>query len=243
MFGKKNENNTKQLQKKKSNDSIIKDFLHSASSAMDWMSVIEKQQIAEEVLDEYTAYIDWTAVCLYQNLREDFIESHLDKLKLENVIRNQNVSEAFISRHLSELTTNKLLGSCRHKLSNEFMSTNRSYINWDLAVIHQKINIDTLFSLMEDKDIKLNITSLCTFQDLTEDFIEKYFDKLDLEAIQKYQYLSYGFMRKHIDKFDEKLLRKYQSYVPYEELVNIDKTSDVKKVDASDSKDNKKEAK
>lgn len=254
LFKKKEQSNTTTQQtnssKKKSDNSIITEFLHKASPAMDWMSVVEKYDVAEEVLDEYSDYIDWNLVCKYQNLREDFIESHLDKLGLENAIFNQNLSQSFIEKHLNDIK-NPILGGCKHTLSEEFMLKNKSKINWDLAIIHQKFSIESLNEIMEDKTIKIDTTSLCTFQNLTEDFISKYSDKLDLEAVQKYQNLSYKYITDNISKFSKDLLDKYQNYKKNSEcykkteqqpVVEEPKADIIEKVDEDDksSKTDKK---
>jgi hypothetical protein len=77
-----------------------------------------------------------------------------------------------------------------------------------------KHNLDLVINRYSIKEIEENIiffddwdwVKISTYQYLTDNFIEKYSDKVDWDQISYFQYLSETFIRKHINKINFKCL-------------------------------------
>lgn len=83
-----------------------------------------------------------------------------------------------------------------------------------MTILHYAVVIDDIetaqYHLRTDKFTFYHWSLLSCEYKLTEQFIEKYIDKLNLTRIQIYQELSESFIDKFADKLNRDLLSQYQ---------------------------------
>ena len=70
-------------------------------------------------------------------------------------------------------------------------------VDWDYISVYQKLSEEFIEKYID----KVDWWYISKYQKLSEEFIEKYIDKLNWYCISKYQTLSEKFIEKHCDKF------------------------------------------
>ena len=137
--------------------------------------------------------------------------------------------------------------STNQQLSHKFMLDYKEYLYWTLLSSFQKFNNDILIliseqpysSLVDWKDvciyqpldeniiniyeknenINLSWNMISIHQDLNEQFIEKYCQKVNWNYISEYQKLSYEFIERHAEKLNWDLICKYQK-LSYQQVIH-----------------------
>ena len=163
----------------------------------------------------------------HHQLSERFIEKYWDKLNHLYVLEKQKLSEKFIRKHLEEFTN----GNLQH-----FISINSSEIPWSWIFTFQEVSDSfireywdylqhDLYHIIKNHKITSNFIREFfteeTYQGLwyeiscnrkiTEDFIEKYKDKLDWSAISEHQDLKEKFILKYADKVNWEIIFHHQT--------------------------------
>ena len=142
--------------------------------------------LPEEFIDKYSKEVDWKNISIYQHLSEAFIEKYINVVNWYDISSYQQLSENFIDKHSDK-------------------------IEWTFAVRDQKLTERLIEKY--DKGIRrwhtgptglpaydMSWYDISTYQQLSEDFIEKYSDLVSWEQISGWQKLSENFIERHSDK-------------------------------------------
>ena len=131
----------------------------------------------------------WDNISWYQKLDEDFLREFEDYVDYEGISERQIITEDYIKDYIEYLYLDKI--TSRHvpyhfefdmsvipkqpKLSEEFIRNNQSYVDWD---------------------------GICIFQNLSENFIEEFKNKVNWKEIFKNNIIIFSktFLIKYLNK-------------------------------------------
>jgi hypothetical protein len=164
------------------------------------LSVEDKLQANRSVFDNY--YIKK----LYYD--SNFISAFPWLIDWHWYAKNMQIPDYVLLRHWNKFNINRI--SKYQRLSRNVISKKCTQINWTLAARHP-LPQDILHSIVE----YVNFKTLCRYQRLTEEFIEKYIerikhDKSCVELLCRYQQLSEEFILKHHKWLNLSIVSKYQ---------------------------------
>jgi len=158
-----------------------------------------------------------------KELPENFIEMFWDNLNMEKVMHYSVISESFIEKHASKLFQSE------DKVKDELILT-------EIAG-HQKLSETFINKYMTGYPFLWSY--LCTFQRLSEYFMNLHKQELDWRAISINQRLSEDFMSANKDKLywkgisinqlplSEPFLEEFKEYIDWEEIVKQQRLSPV----------------
>ena len=159
-----------------------------------WKHINTARNLTDKFMEEYKNKLDWRDISIFQDLDEESIDKFKDKLDWREIVKNQKLSQEFIEKHIKKIDFRVLI---------ENQKISEKLIKKILSKIKGKIK-ESRFELIE--------SHIFEYQNLSEEFIEKYKDKSSslMEVISIYQDLSEEFIEKHIDEFKIFHLIKYQ---------------------------------
>jgi len=218
------------------NEELLGDFDY-----YDWKSISRYQNLSEEFITKFKHLVDINYISVYQVLSEDFIKENLDILNMSNISKHQVLSEDFINKNLDILNISRI--SKFQALSEDFIKEHSEILYWELLMSNDKINatledkelffnnnvskIDkhaifytTKFSMdflnhfvetTNDDDIDWDDISMN--QILTEEFMDKYQNKLVWIELIQYQKMSTEFVDKHASLIDFDFLQENDLHI------------------------------
>ena len=136
--------------------------------------------------------IDWLRISLLP-ITEDFIRNHLEFINFSLISENHliDLSDKFYLEFKNKLNWNYILIN-NININPKILENNQSNINWDTISI-LKLSENFINKYFD----KLNYNNLCQYQSLSEDFIEKNIKFINWNLISKHQYLSESFLNKY----------------------------------------------
>ena len=209
----------------KMSESFIREYVDEVH----WDRITQRIRMSEQFIDEFADKVVWAYVWSYQKkLSPTFIENHLCCCKYidwDRIVMYQKLDEKFIFNHFDDLNIYKVLEYQKpdkelfEKLFNYCMVHYKDQQLHGLErkfLYHKIIRWKTLpekeilryleLAHMDDWDMHGWFTVI-TNQKLTEDFIEKHYDKIkkskSLWYVWKYQKLSEEFKERHKKDFNK----------------------------------------
>lgn len=161
--------------------------------------IISKYQISEEVILECNEFLDKNIIIQGLNLSEDFITKAID-------------IEYFDLEDIRDLSM-----STYSKLSSDFISKYKVYINWNRMILYistQSDSFENYVDIINDKDLWTVISA----NDLPTEFIREWRDKLD------WSYLSMVkcFTDEEKEEFSNYILTPVQKELSEQPFINSD---------------------
>lgn len=149
---------------------------------IDWDSLCKNELLTEDFIEEYKDNIKWDIIAWHQKLSEELMERHIDKIDFVLISQTQILSENFIEKYKDKVYWPFIF--TYQKLSEDFILKYHNYDafmtdSWYYILSYQKISEDTLINYCEEFD-SVAWGSLSRNQNISEDFIRKYFSKLDI---------------------------------------------------------------
>lgn len=177
----------------------------------DWTYVTKNYKLSDSEMRQYIQHINFKSLGHFQILTEDFIREFSEMLSWDDITVSQILSEEFMYEFKDKIKWMYIAVS--QNLSEKFIRENKSKLFMENVAIRQKMSE----SLMEEKG--LNCPNICTYQTLSEDFIEKHKNSVRWNIISKRQKLSEKFILKYRDRLDLYYVSMYQKLS--DEALNI----------------------
>jgi hypothetical protein len=176
---------------------LSKRFIEKYQDKLDWNAISQNSKLSEDFIEKFQDKVDFYAISTktcemrYRApLSEEFIEKFQDKhFNWHHISRYQKLSEEFIEKFLDKLGWEAIL---------------QNYRISDAVKRKIKLKFKDKITAIQDEKILNNVD----YNTLSEDFIEKYQDRLDWKYISKNSKLSEAF----IEKFKDKVNWIYISY-------------------------------
>lgn len=218
-------------------------FINRYFYILHFPSLLARQQLTEDIIDSYLELIMnttdpsdyheyhgypiissnslekyvWATICRYQKLSEDFIKRHLFYVDMSIVFKYQTLSEDFILRYYRRASAFDALRYCNLSIyCLEAIIEREGFIinKWDTICKYQKLPEDF---------IQKNITSfkfndVLRYQILSEEFIEFNIKRiktkcLGWDIIVEQQFLSFNFVKKYSKNLNLYNLKFYQKHL------------------------------
>ena len=140
----------------------------------------------------------------------------------DHLIRNIRLTESILKKisdifEVNALEYNRIwtLIFEHQKISFSFIMTGAlsniwSYNTWVTIMTFQNIENNELLKLFKTPAGKTIMQIACTHRNLSEEFINDYWDLLDIKTLLLHQSLSYNFVKSHIDKIDLSIMTNNQ---------------------------------
>lgn len=217
---------------------LPEEILHEiASFHVDpWFIIEYKHVIPEYILDIILLKCDMISerVSRLHYLSEEFIDRHAGRLVWYWILCKYSLSEYVLDKHSATFTdTDWLLISCNQVLSENFISRHANSLVWTFkrTMFYRMSRMYTFESnhqFLECRDyINKEIRGIAGSQKLSEEFIERYADRVNWEEVFIYQEISYKFESKHesrvcFDAMSKEYNLNLTTLKRYEERLNWD---------------------
>lgn len=159
---------------------LSEDFIRRYQDKLNWRVISECQTLSEDFIREFKDKVRWDSISWRQILSEDFIKEFIDKLDPYLVCRDQKLSEDFLWQYVDWVNWQSIHNQ---ELSNDFIKTFFDKIDKNdhaNLVYKQELSMEVIEKL--DKR-KVSWKDISRNQNLTEEFIEKYINKLDIHCL------------------------------------------------------------
>lgn len=189
---------------------LSEEFIEKYKNKVDWRNISKYQSLTEEFIEKYKDKVDWYYICSHQIMSEEFMDKMHDYLIIDNVIiKHKKLKEWFIDKYLDDMNIFTLLINQRLKINYIFKLMKK--INFKIyseeeimrcLLEKQKVNEQFIIEYIDIMDkYSLCWPSIACDQKLSEEFMDKYSDKLEWSYIARHQKFSLEFYNKHIEKF------------------------------------------
>jgi hypothetical protein len=167
------------------------------------------QKVPLDILNDKWNEFNLDLVSYYQKLNTDFILQHADELNFPLLLLGGNITEEIIKDPIlfDKISINQVIKYVN--LSEEFLTKKDFYFNWKFISYYQtKLKEEFL----EIYNSILNFDMLSERQELSEEFIKKYKNKLNgkLVSMKSSNNISESFIELNKDFFDGKMISKYK---------------------------------
>lgn len=192
-------------------DNILTEgFMEKYIQYIDFESISRYQSLSEEFIEKYKDKVDWYYICSHQIMSEEFMDKMYDYLIIDKVIiKHKKLKEWFIDKYLDDINIITLVINQRLKLNYIFqlmkkinfkIYSEEEVMRWILE--KQKVNEKFIIEYIDLMD-KYNICwpLIVKYQKLSENFMDKYSDKLNWSYIARHQKFSLKFYNNYIEKF------------------------------------------
>jgi len=224
---------------------LSESFMDKYFYKLDTNSIVYYQKLSEPFIEKYSDKLNWSLICYCQEFSGPFIEKHLEKiiwdriqyntLSIEamkyiidnNVVKHQKIHDEIVDIykkktkktkspriiHVSEWSDINIIDP--KKLSSKAICDILRFYRFDISFINENTDIFPFDSLCDYQDITEEIIEkyikgnrltdlswyyIVSTQKLSEQFIEKYKDNLEWRKVCRYQDLSEKFIEKYKDK-------------------------------------------
>ena len=165
-------------------------FIATFQHKVHWKAISMAQVLSERFIIKYQHKVDWANISAYQVLSEPFIKRFADKLDWIGIILHQIISEDLIETYKNKVDWVTL--SYSYKLSKSFIKRFAEYLHWE-GISGSDLD-EELIELFQSKVDWVAIS--WSYQELSENFLLKYRDKLDWNGVLRRQSLSEEFIRR-----------------------------------------------
>lgn len=211
------------------NNLLEKYLQNTLLQKIDFYNLALNQNLTDEILEKYKDHLDWDIISQEQLLKLQTILKYKDIINWSllplNIKTQYLFNDSFVLIFQKEniwdnigwmdQVTQKCLWEYKNLISNK---------GWLSIIEHKELEEDKLNEFINDILPSLNIKEseiwniICTNQKLSEEFMEKYEDKIDWHCISLFQDLSWEFIKKYsknisLDKlsnndcYDDKLIK------------------------------------
>jgi hypothetical protein len=190
------------------NNLLEKYLQNTLLEKIDFYNLALNQNLTDEILEKYKDHLDWNIISQEQLLKLQTILKYKDKINWSllplNIKTQYLFNDSFVLIFQKEniwdnigwmdQVTQKCLWEYKNLISNK---------GWLSIIEHKELEEDKLNEFINDIFPNLNIKEseiwniICTNQKLSEEFMEKYEDKIDWHCISLFQELSWEFIKKY----------------------------------------------
>ena len=163
-----------------------------------------------EIIIRYADFINWRDLTILRNIGVPDIlaESRPELFDWNSLVFNQILDEDFIIRNLDRIDLGYVNASTVIGLSSEFVL--KHYKEFGIAeLLHHKTLPESFYDDISNTLSKVvacgktGWSCLVLWRQLSEEFIEKHYDKFDIIELIRYQNLSVDFIRRHLKDIDQ----------------------------------------
>jgi len=188
---------------------LSEEFINKYNNEFDqseWNELMLNQKLSEDFIEKNHSKINWLSLSKNVVIDEKIIEKYKDELSFGVVLENRKLSKSFWDKNEEISDSNIILMTEHQYCSDKFLERNIEEIkDWQLNISgNKKIKITYLSENSIKKYKKeLNMFIVISNNLLSEKFIEKEIVKMGLwYEISKYQKLSEEFIEKYYDKIN-----------------------------------------
>jgi hypothetical protein len=174
-------------------------------------NIVSNNKFSIDFLEKHFDKLDINQILSSQNLSEEFLKKHIsdfDGCNLTTIIRHQKLSENFIKEYNQFMEKDKFMEIIRYqKLSCEFLEKHiNEIINIDDMIRYQKLSLNFIEKNIDKIKINNNryydnMQLLMEHQELTEEFVDKYYQQFNNNDIINRQKFSIEFLKNNIERF------------------------------------------
>jgi hypothetical protein len=182
---------------------------------IDFYNLALNQNMPDDVIEKYEKHLDWDIISQEQLLKIQTIVKYHDKINWKllplNIKTQYLFNDSFVLIFQKENIWDNI--GWMDKVTIECIWDNKNLITnngWFSVIEHKQLSIDKIEDFLNNIMPQLNINEsecwdiICSNQKLSEEFIEKYQDKLNWSSVSLFQDLSWDFLK----KFNKKIILK-----------------------------------
>lgn len=191
---------------------LTDDFIREFKDRIDFTEACEHHVFSEEFIEEMIDYVDWEKISEYQVLSKEFCLKHKHRVDWYYLSTKKWVTVDFI-REYSEFVNWRSICSIRTSFPIEFIREFAPKLAWYYVFKYEELSEDVLRQychLYTEYDWSV----LSSRQELSEQFMEDFADKLNWEYISSNQEFSDEFARKHLKRLSMKGLINNKKFEP-----------------------------
>ena len=156
-----------------------------------WEAITKYQKLSESFMRDYRGRLNWRYLPVYQDMSEKFIKEFLDKFWWGD-FPYEKLSEDFISE-LSDVVCWQEVSKRKKNMSREFIEKWAHRLDWFNLCYFNKVDSDLLSKYAYRLNFQWDV--LCDRQNLSEDFIREWKDKMNFGKLLERHLLSNDFIR------------------------------------------------
>ena len=221
--------------------SLSEAFIEDFGDKIDWDSIFYYNQFSEEFIRKNTHQFErysqddqnglWERICLSQAVSEQFLRECQNKCDFGYLARNKKLvlSEAFITDFQYILNEQDVIKTQKKNLSANFL---KEYKKYDSTAFYKAVTEEWLNNYPHQNRLNWDLISRNT-NNLSENFLEKNWEKLNSGGIITRYTLSEDFIRRISPKIKEKS-RIWNDFFKCQNLSQSFLEENIAKVDLSD---------
>lgn len=183
------------------NDTLDEQFIRKYSLLLNWNILSACQNLSKDILIDFASQIEWLYYFQHHDISEEFIREFIDIISWKNLCTsNCELSYNFIREYSDKIDWTTF--SRWKKLEPHFMEEVKDKCIFSLSLFHQRyseefINKHLNKFINDYLDKHYVWTVIPQTQRVSEQFIEKWKDKINWEEVCRYQKLSSKFLDEH----------------------------------------------
>ena len=156
-----------------------------------WDKISQYQVLSEQFMKDFNHKLDWRALPKYQNMSNKFIKEYADKFWWGD-FPYEKLSEDFISE-LYDIVCWQEVSKRKKNMSREFIEKWAHRLDWFNLCYFNKVDSDLLSKYAYKLNFQWDV--LCDRQNLSEEFIREWKDKMNFGKLLERHLLSNDFIR------------------------------------------------
>lgn len=158
----------------------------------EYKKLLEYQQLIESYSN------DWDKISFFGKLSDEFIKLYYENINWKIMSLNLSMDENFIEKYFDKLNLRRI---CNRKYSIEFLRRNKDRLDWSM-ITTKNYDEEILIEFIDYIDIYM----CCTFQKLSENFIENHIDLFNNPVywyyLFQYQKFSSEFIQRYLHRLN-----------------------------------------
>lgn len=197
-------------------ETLLRKYIENTQiEKIDFHNLAFNQNIPDDIIEKYEKHLDWNIISQEQLLKLQTIVKFHDKINWSllplNIKTQYLFNDSFVLVFQKENIWDNI--GWMDQVTIECLWNNIKLITnkgWLSIIEHKQLTIEKIEDFINNIMPQLNINVsecwyiICSNQKLTEEFIEKYQDKLDWSSISLFQDLSWDFLQKFSKKISLK---------------------------------------
>lgn len=178
---------------------------------VDWNALVPYQDLPPDIIDKYHDKWDWRDITIEQFLTLELIEKYADKIYWPLLAINQRTQYLFNDSFVYYFRDKPIWDNIgmMENVTIECIMGFKDRVTlpgWNSVVMNKVIPMDVLEEILRiveditEKDMGLLWSNISTYQELTQEFMDKYETKLDWREVCITQVFDWEFIKRHSDK-------------------------------------------
>lgn len=211
---------------------LSESFVREHIDEIDWNDFSRFNNFSIDFMREFEDKIHFSRFSMRNDIPFEVFEEFIDKIEWDEISTYYNkIDKKFVERFGDKLNSKLVAGHNLHQVDETYLND----IYWEIddddkthLFQYQHLSEDFIIDHVKSKKDWKRFVSIS--KDLSEEFIEKYKDKISWDAICIHQNLSMNFMRKHwkylnweevciFQKLSKKFMKEFEAQLVWSEVI------------------------